>query len=300
MTAFNQNAATGRISNTRTAAGLLWVLAAILSLTGCGHLVSSAMDDVADGITRAVTDSDDLETVKTGLPAYLLMVDGLVQNDPENDSLLRAAAALNGAYSGMFAEDAQRRHRMTDKALDYGFRAICLRRIQFCDVRGERFDVFEQAVASTDRGDVPNLFALGSAWAGWIQARSGDIEAIAQLPHVEAIMKRVVVLDEGYKGGEAHIYLGVLAALIPPAAGGQPDVARGHFERAIELSEGKNLLAKVLYAERYARMVFDRALHDRLLQEVLAADPNRPGYTLSNVFAQQRARTLLQSAGDYF
>lgn len=300
MIASNPNTAAGRTSNTSFAAGLLWVLAAVWFLTGCGHLVSSAMDDMAEGITRAVTESDDLETVKTGLPAYLLMVDGLVQNDPENDSLLRAAAALNGAYSGMFAEDAQRRRRMTDKALDYGFRAICLRRIQFCAVRGERFDVFEQAVASTDRGDVPNLFALGSAWAGWIQARSGDIEAIAQLPHVEAIMKRVVALDEGYKGGEAHIYLGVLAALIPPAAGGQPDVARGHFERAIELSEGKNLLAEVLFAERYARMVFDRGLHDRLLREVLAADPNRPGYTLSNVFAQQRARTLLQSADDYF
>ena len=41
------------------------------------------------------------------------------------------------------------------------------------------------------------------------------------------------------------------------------------FERAIEISEGKTLMAKVIYARQYARLVFDQELHDRLLQEVL-------------------------------
>jgi hypothetical protein len=56
----------------------------------------------------------------------------------------------------------------------------------------------------------------------------------------------------------------------------------------------------VEYARRYARLVFDRKLHDRLLNEVLAADTEVPGFTLSNVLAQRQARELLQSAEDYF
>jgi hypothetical protein len=53
-------------------------------------------------------------------------------------------------------------------------------------------------------------------------------------------------------------------------------------------------------AEFYARLVFDRELHDRLLGEVLAADPKAPGYTLMNTLAQQRANQLLASGKDYF
>ncbi|HZW58754.1 MAG TPA: TRAP transporter TatT component family protein, partial [Woeseiaceae bacterium] len=75
---------------------------------------------------------------------------------------------------------------------------------------------------------------------------------------------------------------------------------RAYFERAIELTGGTDLAAKVEFARGYARLVYDRALHDRLLDEVLAADPDVPGYTLTNVLAQRDAQALLASADDYF
>ena len=59
-------------------------------------------------------------------------------------------------------------------------------------------------------------------------------------------------------------------------------------------------MAKVEFARRYARLVFDRPLHDRLLNEVLQAPANVPGLTLSNTLAQRSARELLKSADSYF
>jgi hypothetical protein len=47
-------------------------------------------------------------------------------------------------------------------------------------------------------------------------------------------------------------------------------------------------------------MLYERELHDRLLDEVMAADPNVPGYTLTNVLAQRDAADMLASADDYF
>jgi hypothetical protein len=82
--------------------------------------------------------------------------------------------------------------------------------------------------------------------------------------------------------------------------GGEPEKGRAHFERAVALSNGRNLMAKVSFAKHYGRLVFDRELHDRLLQEVLAASPKAPGQTLLNVLAQQQARELLDSADHYF
>ena len=57
-------------------------------------------------------------------------------------------------------------------------------------------------------------------------------------------------------------------------------------------------MAKVEFARRYSRLVFDQPLHDRLLNDVLSADPEEPGLTLSNTLAQQQAKELL--ADDYF
>ena len=87
---------------------------------------------------------------------------------------------------------------------------------------------------------------------------------------------------------------------MPPGLGGKPEIGRAHFERAIELSNAQNLLAKVFFAESYARLVFDRELHDRLLNEVLASETRVAGLTLMNTVAQQQARELLGSADEYF
>jgi hypothetical protein len=162
------------------------------------------------------------------------------------------------------------------------------------------YDEFAAAIVSLKAGDVPLLYATGTAWAGWIQANSGDWNAIASLPKVKALMTRVIELDETYSYGEGHLYLGVFATLLPPALGGKPEEGRVHFERAIQLSAGRDLIAKVEYARRYARITYDRPLHDRLLKEVLDADAVAPGLTLSNVLAQRQARELLASADSYF
>jgi hypothetical protein len=59
-------------------------------------------------------------------------------------------------------------------------------------------------------------------------------------------------------------------------------------------------MAKTLYAQYYARLVFDQELHDRLLNEVIGAPPEAPKLTLTNVLAQERAKALLASGKDYF
>jgi len=73
-----------------------------------------------------------------------------------------------------------------------------------------------------------------------------------------------------------------------------------HFERALELSDGRNLSARTDYAEYYARLIYDRKLHDRLLNEVLQMPAQAPELTLINSLAKRRARLLLDSAEDYF
>ena len=271
-----------------------------LLLGGCSMWISSATSDLAANLAQAVVDNDDPDMVKAGAPAHLLLLDGLLQADPHNTDLLGTAARMYAAYAAAFGDAPQRARKMTAKALDYGLRAVCSRQPDACDLAQVKFEEFSERISRTGSEDVPVLFALGVAWAGWIDARRDDWDAIADIARAEALMQRVVALDESYREGEAHLYLGAFATLFAPALGGKPEVGRRHFERALGLCQERNLMVKVIFARQYARLMLDRHLHDRLLQEVLAADPYAPGYTLTNTLAQQQARQLLDSADNYF
>ena len=243
---------------------------------------------------------DDPATVQAGAPAYLLLLDGFIDESPDDPDLLIAGARLNGVYATVFVEDPERARHLSGKARAYAGRALCLRHPPMCAQDRRHFDELAPLLAAMTEADVPALYTYATVWAGWIQTRSGDWDAIADLPRVEAMLERVVALDEGYDRGQAHLYLGVMRTLLPPALGGRPGEGRAHFERAIALSKGRNLMAKVEFARRYARLVFDQAMHDRLLREVLAADPREPGLTLSNTLARRQAWQLLATSKDYF
>lgn len=271
-----------------------------LALPGCGMLMGSASARLAENVSSAILSQNDIATVRDGAPAYLIMLDGFIAGDPDDPDLLLAGARLYGAYASAFVEDRQRRLRLTARSLEYGRRALCAQARPLCEKVDGPFESFAAALSRTRSSDVAALYGFGSAWAGWIEARSEDWGAVAEIPKVEALMERVVALDDSYDRGGAHLYLGVLTNLRPAALGGQPEQGRLHFEQAIEMSDGRNLMAEVLFARYYARNVFDRALHDRLLTEVLEADPEEPGLTLSNTIAQSQARDLLDEGDEYF
>ena len=285
----------------KTARNLLMVTTIVVAFgTGCASMLYDATSNMASSLSHAMLNHDDLDTIKGAAPAYLLMADGLIRDYPDEITLLTAAAQMYSAYAGVFVDEPERSKRLTNRALDYAMRAACLQRSISCDWRKQRFNVFETSLDELDKADVEVFFTLGSTWAGWIQAHREDWNAIAELPRVTAIMQRIIELDESYQQGAAHLYLGVAYTLLPPAMGGKPEVGRQHFEEAIRLSNGQNLNVKVLYARQYARLVFNRELYERLLKEVIAADPVVYDMTLMNILAQQQAQQLLAETNDYF
>ena len=276
------------------------VTIALFILSGCSSILEKKSQHFANSFSSAVLESDDPVMIEQGIPSYLLLLDALVKNNPEQTALWSAAANLNSAYASSFIKDAGRVKSVNNKALKYAFTALCQKDKRLCHPQSLSLDELNGVLQQIDSSDVATLYITGSVWAGWIQANSDDWNAIADMPRVEELMKRVVALDEHYQQGAAHLYLGVLATVLTPALGGRPEVGKKHFEQAISLSQGQNLMAKLYYAKNYARGILDRELHDKLLQEIIAADPRAPDLTLSNIMAQQQAKELLQSADDYF
>lgn len=276
------------------------IIPCIFSLTSCSVIISSAMSGMVDDLSTTILNSNDLDMVESGAPAYLLMIDSFVKEDSNNEEMLITAALLYTAYADTFVSDKQRSRKMADKALNYASRALCSRKSTACSLNRIDYENFKIIISKMEKSDLGALYTLGSSWASWISANSNDFNAVADISRIEIIMERVVELDETYKDGSAFLYLGISATLLPPALGGQPEKGRQYFEKAIKISKGKNLMIKVVLAKQYARLLFDRELHDKLLKEVLDENPEAPGYTLINTYAQKQAKELLKSADEYF
>jgi hypothetical protein len=263
--------------------------------SGCSVIGKRASDTLA----TIVLDQNDPELVTSGLPAYLLFVDGLITQHPENVNLLSAGAQLFAVYGSRFATP-EHAVALTAKARGYGERAICIAHKPACGWATTDYDSFVAQLGKVERKQLGPLYSYAVGWLSNLQTTSEDWGAVADLPRVEAVLERALALDETYEHGSLHGYLGILGALRPPALGGKPEEARAHFERAIELSGGKDLSIKVEYARRYARLVFDQELHDRLLTEVLSAPAEAPKLTLFNVLAKKEAEGLLATSKEYF
>jgi len=278
----------------RIAASL--VLALLLS--GCAGIASRAGASLGRDLSAGILNQDDPETVAAGLPAYLVLLDGLLDGNPDDPALLLSAGKLYGAYAGSFAEDPARKQRLAARADGYVRRATCARDRALCAVLDQPHDAFAAVVAKDT--DTELLHALAATWITLLQARPEDFELIARLPAIQTLFERVEALDPAYDGGSALMYLGVLDCLRSESLGGNPQRGIGRLDQSVQRTQGRSLMPKVLEAEFCARLVFDQALHDRLLDEVLQADARAPGLTLMNTLAQRRAGALRASGKAYF
>ncbi|MGD2127683.1 MAG: TRAP transporter TatT component family protein [Lysobacterales bacterium] len=278
------------------------IFAALLSLVlpGCLSMVATAGSGLANNLSVAIMNQDDPQLVRDGAPAYLLMLDSFVEGAPENESALSAAAELYSAYGVVFVDDPVRSRKLTTRARAYGRRALCAANEKACGIWELNYGDFVERLKLLTDDDVKALYTFGLSWIAWIQAHSSDFTALAKLPQAEAVLLRVQALDPHYEEANVEHYLAVLNTIRPPALGGDFEAGKEHYEKALAVSGGHDLSIKVDYARYYARTLYDRELHDRLLKEVLEADPVYPGLTLFNTLAQDDAKELLASADDYF
>ena len=269
-------------------------------LTSCATVVATAGGGIAENLNLAIMNQDDPELVRDGAPAYLLMLDSFVEGSPDNVAALSAAAELYSAYGVVFVDDPLRARKLTTRGRSYGRRALCSAKESVCGMWNETYEGFGLRLQEVGEKEIEALFTFGLSLSAYSQAHSDDGLALAKLPYAQLVLRRVQEIDPRYEEANIEHYLGVLDTIRPPALGGNFDAGQAHYQRAISLSGGRDLGIKVSYARYYARTLYERDLHDRLLEEVLAADPVQPGYTLFNTLAQEEAQELLDSADDYF
>jgi len=259
----------------------------------------AATAGLLESIATSSARQSDLAVIREGMPAYLMLLDGMVEAWPENEQLLLAAAQTYASFASISGKDADANNRLYRKATDYALRALHRRGLQ--NPRETAFTNFEKALDRMDKKDVPYLFWAASCWGSWIGFNLNSMEAMAELPRVELMMKRVLAVDEGFYYGGPHLFMGIWFAMRPKMAGGDLSKSQDHFQRAIALGKGRFLMANVYYAEYYGKRALDKELYVSVLKRALETPADiEPDLTLLNTVAHRRAEAMLTEADAFF
>ena len=258
---------------------------------------ATLLEDVAKSSYK----QSDLRVIREGMPAYLMLVDGMVEGVPDNARLLITAAQAYASFASAFVENEDKDFARTlyKKAKEYALRSLEIRGLK--DPVASPFNEFEAGLKNLDSDDVPYMFWAGTCWGSWIRLNLGSMAALAELPRVEALMKRVLVLNEQYYYGGPHLFMGIWFASRPKIAGGDLAKAQLHFKKALEFSQNQFLMTHIYYADQYARKAFDRDLFVFTLEKVLDTPADSiPELTLLNTIAHKRAKEMLAQVDEYF
>ena len=280
-------------------AGSLLIISFSILLSGCSmkaQMVRS-MDPIMDDMTTAANMNTDVDLMRDGLPASLIQLDGFIKSDPNNKILLMGAESYFG-YAFSFVEDVNkpRASALYLKARDYALRVLKKNR-QF----DEEANDLNEVLSKCTRKDVPALYWAAGSWLAWIGLNVDNPEALMDIPKVEAMLQRVIELDETYYYGTAHAMLGSFYASQPKNMGGNPEKANKHFQKAFKISGSKLLAAQLMYAKFYAVQIQDKALFVKTLNEIIATPVNFfPERNLANEVTKRKAKDLLEKVDNLF
>lgn len=290
---------------------LLHVLPLVISVSltgGCAAKIAKmsvdGMKPIMVEMRTATNKNRDAQLVMDAMPAMLIQMDGFIGVSPENRFILTSAAEMNMGYAFLAVEDKDkpRAKFLYRKARDYALRNLMLNKTFRKAYEGDDLEAFTSALNTIHKRDIAPLYLATSSWMMYINlAQADDPSVLNDLPRVEAMMDRILAIDDTYYYGGIHSMLGTYYVARPEMFGGQPEEAKKQFEEAFEISESKFLLWDFFYAKYYAVQTKDKELFVATLNKIIAAPPDLlPEEAFVNAAVKKKAADLLLQVDEYF
>lgn len=255
-----------------------------------------------DSQYAAINEETDLALAAQAIPASLKMMEGLLKEDPDNPNLLGKLAEGFCGYAFGFVEDdnPKRASSLYLRGRDYAERELAATGGPEHSV-GMNLAPFKESLKGLNADHRHSLYWMGQCWASWLLLNLDNLQVFIVSPKVEAVMQKVLTLDESYHFAGAHLFFGAYYGGRPKIVGGDVNKSKLHFEKALEITQHKFLIAYILYAKTYAVRTQDRLLFKKLLDQVIKAPVELlPGQQLANSVARRKAQKLLESTDDFF
>jgi predicted anti-sigma-YlaC factor YlaD len=274
------------------------------------NTLGNALSEGTSGFAK----DDDPELVRDAIPFALKTIESLIDQSPKHKGLLTAACSGFTQYGYAFVQmeadyvEAQDLDRATAmrarakklylRAMEYGMRAL---ELDFPGFRDRLRKDPVAALAKTTKTHVPLLYWTAAAWGAAFAVDVTDSELSVGQSLLEQMMRRALVLDDGWEKGSLHDFF-ITWEAAHASTGGSIEKAREHFERSKALAGGQRLSPFLSYAEAVPLGEQKKKEFEQLLNDVLQADVAKlaPEQRLANVLAQRRAKWLLSRVDQLF
>lgn len=297
--------------------GCLWAL----SCQGCSALGRRSavhlMGHIAEAGMPAYLREADLGLAEPALAASVKLTEALLETAPDEARLLLQAVQGMAGYTYTVIEarleearghdpaqlrvHMQRAQRLYQRGLQYGLRLLSQYQPALLQATSLPLETLMLHLRRLHREAVPALLWSSFCWGGFLNLERTALETATALPLFQAMLTRLLELDETYFYGLPHLLQAVHEARFSAALGGNLAQAQHHFGQADALSQGRLLLVPLLEAQYYAVQVQDRRLFVQRLQQVLEAPESLfPEQALLNAVAKHRAALLLRRLEELF
>jgi predicted anti-sigma-YlaC factor YlaD len=297
--------------SSRAAAGIALLM--MVSLSCACSVQRFAANRLADTLAASGTtyaSDDDPELVGAALPFSLKLMESALASAPDHRRLLAATSAGFTQYAYAYVhqegdalglEDTDRAWAALDRARqlylrarDYGLRGL---EVALPGFGAELRSSHAGAVARAGPPEVDLLYWTAVSWAAAVSLGKDDPALVAELPIVSALIDRALAVDEDWDRGAIHSFLVTYEMSRPDAGGDRGAEAKRHFDRAVELTQGRAAAPHVAWAESVCVAAEDRECFEEALAAALQIDADAdPASRLVNLIMQRRARWLLTNA----
>ena len=157
----------------------------------------------------------------------------------------------------------------------------------------------DEALSVCTKEDVRGIYWAYANLGKW-SVKQGFTTVLANKGKLKAFITRVEQLDPKYYYGAGSRGLPAVYAKAPPFAGGDLNKPKAHYDKSIAIAP-KYFGTKVILAQYYATKKQDKALFKKVLEEVIAGDPNAiPEVTPILKIDQRKAKELLADIDEHF
>jgi hypothetical protein len=300
----------------------------VAALAGCGEGQNTsqkiAIKTTAQILRQAQPSlqmESDYELARAAIPAALKTVEGFWITAPHNENLVAVLTEGYCQYGTAFVEDDWEVAKFAKdlEAIEYhNTRAshIFTRCLNYAlqdlgpnwqkNLFGQP-EVVAKLIKETPADKRFSLLFAGLALGSLINHNLTRVEMMSYLGTVEQILARVLEIDAKHPqknqqyAAMPYIALGMIYTARGKAMGGEPEKGKAAFEKALELTDKKFLLARTLLAYRVGLATNDEKFFHEQLKIVLETAPSVwPEQRLANEVAQRKARRYLKHEKELF
>jgi hypothetical protein len=294
-------------------AGLVLLLLATSCTSFIERRAASSTFSIMEGSKVAMQRSSDTELARIASPGGLVQLEAFHLAYPGHRGFLALLTEGYCQYAvGFVLPDWERSVVAGDRQKSEKLRQRALSLFDKCSSLGLQLlgknwqeayagSTLEARIVAAKKRDVAGMVWLAFGMVNRIALDPFQTRRRAELEVAQALLERVIELDESHNDAIAHLMLGALASSRPRLLGGDPEQGKRHFLRAKELTGDGMLMIDVVFARSYGVTTGNREFFVETLERVTRADPSLwPERRLANALAIEKASVYLRARERFF